>query len=363
MELILLAFRFCRHCLQNSGRGDIELAAKRKASFRTTLDLQLSCDLPLCVQILFELSRIQHLISDNSHLLQGGDVFADTVIQLRVVPFGEQFVNHFPEALNLLELMENGILLLFSLCAFLAEQVRLPIAQRSLTLLDIDRLQGKELVATPLVDDNEGIKSLTRPGGDMSDKRGLRQVHEEVQVIGKIGKKVVIDVVVNLLAKNGRESGKLRGSEHLLLKLLFNAVNQNLFTAVANQWHNTVVIFIENFADQVGKELHRNGFRPLLWQYTAFFEEVPGVNRVDLVPDAELFEVVVTLVERLKLCSEVGNLLPAHGHGWQGFDESKDVIKRKLCRGLCFAQICYSGFGKYREAADGTIALSSGVSS
>ncbi len=47
-------------------------------------------DLPLCVQILFELSRIQHLISDDTPLLQGGDVFADTVVKLGVVPFGKQ---------------------------------------------------------------------------------------------------------------------------------------------------------------------------------------------------------------------------------------------------------------------------------
>ena len=102
--------------------------------------------------------------------------------------------------------MEDGILLLFRLCAFFAEQVRLAIAQRRLTLFNRDRLEGKELIATPLVDDDESIKSLIWPGGDVPDKRGLRQGHEEVQVIGEISKKVVVDVVVDLLAKNGRES-------------------------------------------------------------------------------------------------------------------------------------------------------------
>ena len=105
--------------------------------------------------------------------------------------------------------MENGILLLFSLCTFLAEQVGLAVTQCRLTFFNIDRLEGKELVATPFVDDNESIKSLTRPRGDVPDKRGLGQVHKEVQVIGEVGKKVVVDVVVDLLAKNGRESGKL----------------------------------------------------------------------------------------------------------------------------------------------------------
>ena len=56
------------------------------------------------------------------------------------------------------------------------------MAQRRLTLFNINRLQGKELVATPFVDDDEGIKSLTRPGGDVPDERGLGQVHEEVEV-------------------------------------------------------------------------------------------------------------------------------------------------------------------------------------
>ena len=163
-------------------------------------------DLPFCVQILFELPRIQHLISDDTPLLQRGNVLADSVVKLWVVAFGEQFVNLFPEALNLLELMDDGVLLLFRLCAFFAEQVRLAVAQRRLALFNRDRLEGKELVATPLVDDDEGIESLTRPGGDVPDKRGLRQGHEEVQVIGEISKKVVVDVVVDLLAKNGRES-------------------------------------------------------------------------------------------------------------------------------------------------------------
>ncbi len=74
---------------------------------------------------------------------------------------------------------------------------------------------GKELVATPFVDDDEGIKSLTRPGGDVPDKRGLGQVHEEVEVIGEVGK------------------------------------------------NNAIVVFVENFTNQVSKELHRNGFGPL----------------------------------------------------------------------------------------------------
>jgi hypothetical protein len=47
--------------------------------------------------------------------------------------------------------MEDGILLLFRLCTFLAEQVGLAVAQHRLTLFNRDRFEGKELVATPTV--------------------------------------------------------------------------------------------------------------------------------------------------------------------------------------------------------------------
>ena len=38
--------------------------------------------LPICVQVLFELSRIQHVIGNDTLLLQRGNVLADPIIKL-----------------------------------------------------------------------------------------------------------------------------------------------------------------------------------------------------------------------------------------------------------------------------------------
>ena len=47
------------------------------------------CDLPICVQILFELARIQQVIGNDTLLLQRGNILANPVIKLWVVALGK----------------------------------------------------------------------------------------------------------------------------------------------------------------------------------------------------------------------------------------------------------------------------------
>ena len=151
----------------------------------------------------------------------------------------------------------------------------------------------------------------------MPDEGRLGQIHKEIEMIREICKEIFVDVLVDLFAQNGRERRELGRTEPLLFKFLFDAVDQDLFTGVAHQGHNAIFVLIENFADQVGQKLHRDVFGSLRRKYTALLEEIPHIDGIDVIPDAELFEVVVALVKRLEFLTEVRDFLFSERGGRQ----------------------------------------------
>ena len=90
-----------------------------------------------------------------------GAIFAHTVVELGLVAFGQQFVDFLLERFDFLELVEDQILLVFGLGRFFIQEVGLTVAQCGFAFFDVNRLERKQLVAVPLVNDDVGIEALS----------------------------------------------------------------------------------------------------------------------------------------------------------------------------------------------------------
>ena len=72
---------------------------------------------------------IEHVVRDHCFLLQGGYVFTHTIIEDRVVAFGQQFVDLGFKRFNLFELLKDEVFFILGFGAFVTGQITLTVYQ------------------------------------------------------------------------------------------------------------------------------------------------------------------------------------------------------------------------------------------
>lgn len=185
------------------------------------------------MEILLELgirlrTVLEHVVVQQAGLLQWGDVLAHTVVELRVVAAGEELVYLVSKLMELLLLvLDLGCLHLSARCRRVEGGEA--VAEAALSVGNIHALDAEEGVAAPGVDAHEEVDGMVAAAGEVPDEWGLREIHEEVEVVAELLEELLIEifpqrgVAAHAHGEQIGELGDLRAAIASLHQLLLDA--------------------------------------------------------------------------------------------------------------------------------------------
>lgn len=112
------------------------------------------------MEVFGELGVFEDVGFEEAFLLEGGDVFADAVVEDGIVALGNEFVYFGGEKFDFAQLEADGFAIVLGLGGFKALQLNDAVVQAFHSGPEVLRFEFEQAVSVPFVNDDVGFEAL-----------------------------------------------------------------------------------------------------------------------------------------------------------------------------------------------------------